>query len=366
MHMALLAYINSSFLSQFIGEKFVGFVFIAGAVLSMILLERVSDFLNRVGNFNATIIFLFLEIASLLGLAFFKTGWLVIPIFVFQYALLVLLGFNFDVFVEHFSSDKITGGIRGAFMAIMSGAWVISPIIVGAILSDSDFWKIYFISALVTIPVLAIIYFNLRDIKEVRYEHPPFWKTLRKVRQNVNVYRITIVGLFLNLFFAWMVIYVPIYLNQHIGFSWDKIGIILTIALLPYMLFEFPLGKLADHWYGEKEFLTIGFLIMAGATGAMTFITSSSIVVWIVVLFLTRVGGSFAEIMSESYFFKQIDSGDINIISFFRNNRPVAYIMTPIIAMPVLYFFPYQYVFLALAVLMLFGVYYSLTLKDTK
>ena len=107
----------------------------------------------------------------------------------------------------------------------------------------------------------------------------------------------------------------PIYLNQYVGFTWDKIGIIFTIVLLPYMLFEFPLGKLADRWLGEKEFLIIGFVIMAGATGALTFITSTSIVVWTIALFMTRVGGSFTEIMSETYFFKQIDDGDVNIIS---------------------------------------------------
>jgi MFS family permease len=366
VHTAFLAYINSSFLSGFIGENYVGLVFTGGAVLSLFFLSKISGILSRFGNFKTAICFLVLEIISLLGLAFLNLAWLIVPLFIFRYAFLIILKFNFDVFIEHFSTDKYTGGIRGAFLTIVNLGWVISPIIVGAILTDSDFWKIYLISALLLVPVLAIIYFNLKSVSDGKYDHPPFWITLKEVWQNKNIYKIFMAGFLLQFFFGWMVIYTPIYLNQHISLHWDKIGIIFTIMLLPYVLFELPLGRLADRFFGEKEFLSIGFIITGLSTALIAFISSSNMFVWAAILFTTRIGASFIEIMSESYFFKQIDATDVNIISFFRNTRPLAYIIAPLVATAFLQIFAYQYLFVLLGVIMLFGLRYSLTLRDTK
>ena len=45
--------------------------------------------------------------------------------------------------------------------------------------------------------------------------------------------------------------------------------------LLPFVLFELPLGKVADKWLGEKEIMFGGVLITALATGACFFLTFS-------------------------------------------------------------------------------------------
>lgn len=365
IHAAFLAYINSSFLSEVVGKDYVGLVFTGGAILSIIALNKMPLILNRFGNVKTALFLLVLEMASLAGLAFF-TAWFIVPLFVIHYALLILLKFNFDIFIEHFSNDKCTGGIRGAYLSLTSLAWVVSPIMVGAILSDSDFWKIYLISGLIIIPVMFIIHLNLRSIKDVRYETPAFLKSIKELYQNKNIYKIFSVSFLLQFFFAWMVIYTPIYLNQYMGFDWSKIGIIFTVMLLPYAMFEMPLGKIADKWFGEKEFLIAGILIASVSTAAMPFITSEDWIIWAAILFATRVGASFIEVTTESYFFKQIDDSDANIIGLFRNTRPLAYIISPLIATLFLGFFDYKYLFLVLGIIMLSGLYHAITLRDTK
>ncbi len=365
IHTAFLAYINSSFISEVVGKDYVGLVFTAGAILSIILLNKMPLILNRFGNVRTALFLLVLELASLIGLAFF-TAWFIVPLFVIHYALLILLKFNFDILIEHFSSDKCTGGIRGAYLSLTSLAWVVSPIMVGAILTDSDFWKIYLISGLIILPVMLIIHLNLREIKDVRYETPAFLKSIKELYQNKNIYKIFSVSFLLQFFFAWMVIYTPIYLHQYMGFGWSKIGIIFTVMLLPYALFEMPLGKIADKWFGEKEFLIAGILIASVSTAAMPFITSEDWIIWAAILFATRVGASFIEVTTESYFFKQIDDSDANIIGLFRNTRPLAYIVSPLIATVFLTFFAYKYLFLVLGIIMLSGIYHAITLRDTK
>ncbi len=365
IHTAFLAYINSSFISEVVGKDYVGLVFTAGALLSIVALNKMPLILNRFGNVKTALFLLGLELASLVGLAFF-TAWFIVPLFIIHYALLILLKFNFDILIEHFSSDKCTGGIRGAYLSLTSLAWVVSPIMVGAILSNSDFWKIYLISGLIIIPVMFIIHLNLRSIKDVRYETPSFLKSIKELYLNKNIYKIFSVSFLLQFFFAWMVIYTPIYLNQYMGFSWSKIGIIFTVMLLPYAMFEMPLGKIADKWFGEKEFLIAGIIIAALSTAAMPFITSEDWIIWAAILFATRVGASFIEVTTESYFFKQIDDSDANIIGLFRNTRPLAYIISPLIATAFLSFFDYKYLFLVLGIIMLSGIYHAATLRDTK
>ena len=175
------------------------------------------------------------------------------------------------------------------------------------------------------------------------------------------------VGFLLQFFYSWMVIYTPIYLYTHIGFSWQEIGIIFSIMLLPFVLTEAPLGKLADRKWGEKEVMSVGFIVMALATGLIAFVETKNLALWAILLFITRIGAAMVEIMSETYFFKKVHSSKADVIGFFRTMRPFAYIISPILATVLFAFFlPIKYIFLVLAIIMFLGLYSSLELKDTK
>jgi MFS family permease len=169
----------------------------------------------------------------------------------------------------------------------------------------------------------------------------------------------------LRIFYAGMVVYTPIYLHEYIGFAWSEIGVMFTIMLLPFVLLEYPLGKMADSRFGEKEILSAGFICMALFTAILSFVSLPSLILWTALLFMTRIGASAVEIMSETYFFKKIDWGDSNLLSFFRIVDPIAYIITPLVVSVLIYFFDFRWVFLALSVIVLFGLRYSLSIKDT-
>ena len=163
-----------------------------------------------------------------------------------------------------------------------------------------------------------------------------------------------------------MVVYVPLYLEKYIGFSWSEIGLMFTIMLLPFVFFELPIGEMADEKYGEKEFLTVGFIVMGLTTLFLSFITAKVFWMWATLLFITRIGASFVEISSESYFFKQVHPDKSDVISFFRMNRPISFIIAPILATITLQFVPFQYIFILVGALMIIGTKYSLALTDTK
>jgi MFS family permease len=77
--------------------------------------------------------------------------------------------------------------------------------------------------------------------------------------------------------------------------------------LLPFVFVQFPLGRLADKKWGEKEILSLGFIIVAIATGLISFISGGSMILWMTILFITRIGAATIEIMCDTYFFKKVD-----------------------------------------------------------
>ena len=163
-----------------------------------------------------------------------------------------------------------------------------------------------------------------------------------------------------------MVIYTPIYLHEYLNFGWDKIGIIFSIMLIPFVILEFPLGKLSDK-IGEKKILIAGFIVSILSILAIPFINEPRLIFWAGILFATRVGAATIEVLSESYFFKVVSEENADAISFFRNTTPLSYIIAPLLAVPVLLFVPsFEYLFFILGAVMLYGLFITLRLRDIK
>jgi MFS family permease len=169
----------------------------------------------------------------------------------------------------------------------------------------------------------------------------------------------------LEFFYALMVIYTPIYLRD-IGMSWNEIGIIFTVMLIPFVILQYPVGLLADKKYGEKELLIFSIFIMGATTLGAFFVHSAEIIVWSVVLFFTRIGASMVEILRDSYFYKRIDSYDIDLIDFFRTSRAVAFIAASILSTIYLFIFPVKAIFILVAIVAFSALCPALKLADNK
>lgn len=98
----------------------------------------------------------------------------------------------------------------------------------------------------------------------------------------------------------------------------------------------------------------------------MSLIDEKSFWTWTIMLFISRIGASFVEISSESYFFKHVNQESTDIISFFRVMRPIAFIVAPIVATVSLQLIPFQYLFIVFGTFAVIGTKYAMSLKDTK
>jgi MFS family permease len=362
---ALLAYIRSSYIGEFIETKYLGLVFILANLIAFIVIDFFPRIIKKYGRFKTLFVLLWLKMIILFFLVFFYKSWLGLIIFIFYLTILWLVWAGHDIFVEMYSRDILTGRIRGLEYTIINLGWLVSPFLAGWLLQHYGFSWVFLLVGALMLPVILLFRFNfseepLRD--HITYK---FWPTLKEIYSRAPIFKIFCIGFLLNFFYCWMVIYTPLYLRS-LGISWSEIGFIFTIMLLPFVLLQYPAGWLADKFLGEKELLSFGFIIMGLTTFTLFFIKTPAIFIWAILLFTTRVGASLIEIMKDSYFFKQIDQRNINLIILYRNLLPLAYVIAPLIAVFILIFLPLQYLFLFLGLFMLSGLAFSLRLRDTR
>ena len=191
-------------------------------------------------------------------------------------------------------------------------------------------------------------------------------RTLRSFFESPALRNGFLTHLSLQMFFAWTIIYMPLYLATEIGLRWDKIGLILGLGLLAYVFFEWPIGWLADNRWGEKEMMAGGFLILAITLGAMSFITTTNVWPWIALMFVNRIGASLIEVTTESYFFKHTKGTDANLISFFRLTRPLGLVLGSLVGSAALLFLPFNLIFIVFAFTLVPAMLLTSRLHDTR
>ncbi len=363
-HYFSTVYINSSLLSQLVSDRVVSVLFIVGALATLGVLTVFAPLARRFGTNRLCFSLATVEGAAVYGLATATDPSAILFFFVLHQAVPPLLLACLDVFLERTStSESRTGGTRGIFLTITNVALICSPLMVTFLVRDENFSPMYLLSALSLVPFLVIISF-MHTTSEPR-RIPPLHHIFQTFVVKKDTRNVFVANLLLQIFYAWMVVYTPLYL-QSIGMPWHDIGIVFAIMLIPFVLFELPLGMIADRRTGEKEFMIGGFVILAGATALFSFVTVSTIAIWAAILFVSRVGASFVEIMTESYFFKHVSGTDTDLISVFRMTRPISFIIGPAIGIAVLPLFSLQYAFVAFAAILFAGIFFAATIQDTR
>jgi MFS family permease len=373
---AIPSYITSDFLTGFIDESRVGIIYSLASLVGIVGFVSVIETLKKYGNFKVTTALLVVTVFSFAGFAYSNNLATAVFFFVLISVTNMLINFTIDMFLEHFSTNNDTGRIRGDYLALANIAWVISPIITYHPLLKDNARIIFLISAGLTIPVIMIVMSMFRDFKDPEYKPVPFWKSIGEAWTDVNIKSALMIHILLQTFYAWMIIYTPIYLSRYVGFGNETVSIfgaqvpammvITVFMLLPFVILDAPLGYLADKKYGEKEMLAIGFTVMGISTMLISLVTVKSVWIWCVVLFMTRVGAAMVEAMVDIYFFKKVDDSKVHLISLFRTARPVAYIISPIIGTILFTFAGIDALFITLGFIMFYGLRFSLILEDTK
>ncbi len=366
IHFALITYVDSSLLKKFVEDNTLSILYAAGSLLGVFSLFLTPFLFRKYGSIPVFLSFIALGALAIFGMGSFNTAILIVILFLIHIAVGPMLYFCLDISMEQETKiEGTTGSKRGILLTFSNLAWVISPLALSFLMIQNSFSKVYFLSGIILIPLFFLVGIFFKNTKKATGTDSDIFLAIRSLQKGGDKARITGVQFMLNFFYAWMIIYMPLLLSKEMGFGWDKIGMIFTIMLLPFVILELPVGFLADKKFGEREILIAGFIIMSLATFIIPIISAPAFWIWAAVLFATRIGASLIEISSESYFFKHVKADDTGAISLFRIVRPLSYVIAPLLALPIIYFFSYSTSFYFLAFFTLLGLFF-IPKVDTK
>ncbi len=361
-----LLYVLSSYFSEVVGSDRIGIFYFVAYSASLVSLFFLRPILKKFGRIRVLIIsfaILIFLLALLSKIPVSLMGAILLIAFLF---LSGIIWVTIDIIIEAYSTDRVSGRIRGFHLTILNIGILFGPIISTQTLEHFGFGGIFFVLVLgfSLIFLLTVLFLRKEPAVGIQPLSLDIKALVRKVFQEKDLARIYLISFSLEFFFVVMTIYMPIYLRS-IGMEWSQIGTIFTIMLIPFVLLQYPLGWIADKKIGEKELLLAGIVISCISTIAVGFITTPSVMLWSAILFATRIGAATLEVLRDSYFYKQIDGNDLDSISFFRTARPIANIFSAIIFAPFLVFFPLHSVFFVVAGIFVVTFVSSLSLRDS-
>lgn len=367
--MLITAYSSSTYMEQFIAPAYIGLLYSVGAAVAIFITLTLPRLLRSIGNV-ATCLLLVLAInLSLLLIGLALGPVLTIAAFILYTALSPQIYINIDIFLETLtgSAEGTTGTTRGLILTLMSVAAFLSPLAMGQIVGEeSNLSHVYYVGAVVGVLLIGIIVARFRSFLDPVYQTIRVRDMIREVSHNKDIKVVMTAQFLLQFFFTWAIIYIPLYLADYVGFDWPTISLILAAGLFAFVLFEYPIGAVADRHIGEKEMMAVGFVILALTMAAASFMAEFALISWMVLMFVSRIGASLVEVTTESYFFKKVTGDQPALISLFRLMRPLANLLGALVGSLSLLFLPFHLIFLVLALAMASGVFITSFLTDTK
>lgn len=358
-------YIASSYFAEVIGSPNVGFFFFLSYVGSLIIFFCLQPLVRIFGQARTLYLFLLLSLGLAALLSNVGTNYFSGVLLLFFIITSSVLWIIFDILLQGFSDRKHTGSIRGLNLSLLSLGVLLAPFLATQTLESFGFTGVFLVMFILYIFLFIFCLLAFRHVRGNQLPKIAFWHALALVLKNGELWRSYILSFALYFFYAVMIIYMPLYLREF-GFTFAEIGSLFTIMLIPFVLLEYPLGKLADVKYGEKEILIISLAIAIMSTVIIALLHTSSFWWWAIILFASRVGIAGMEVMKDTHFYRHISVKDVDVISFFRTSLPVANIVVTALATGMLTFLPLYSIFYLTALVLGFALVAAFFLQDSK
>lgn len=366
---ALVTFILLPYLSLFMPSAYTGFVLAGSALAATIVFPFLPAIVERFGAQYIALVLAFGEMIVLLALAAAPGALTAILLMGITVAMQPFLSYEFDVLLEAATTDtNTTGRVRGLFRTAWSIGALAAPLLLGALLTNSDsYGRIFIASAAILVPIVVLL-----STKRLPKGPPPklyeMYGTLVHIAKHRDLAAVTFANLLLYLFYIWMPLYTPVYLHDVLGISWQNLGWMFAIMLVPYVLIEYPAGYVADRWLGDKELMFVGFIIAGGSAAALSLLTpTTSLITILIILVTSRIGAALVEAMVDAHFFRRVSKRDINSVSVFRSVWPLSYIIGPITGSLILIYGTYSSFFLITGgFVAIAGIITTLLIKDFK
>lgn len=354
---AATAYIHSSYLSSLGTRIPEGILFSLGSFGGLITTVFSPVLFKKFGVAEVTSVSGLVNVLALTALGININPTISIIAFIVAVSSTALIVIGFDIFIEHVSKEKYTGGIRGVNLALGNFAFLLGPIIAGLIATEFSIASVYFFSAIVVLLMVLFFHNRFKNFTYTPQQEQSVilqnFLTLWKKKDLRNSY---ISGFAVEFFFAIWAVFTTIYMNREVGFNWEQIGILFAIMHIPYLILEPIIGRIADKHNNENHLMALGLSIIGISFIGVALMDKPIFVLWALMLVITRIGASFGQVAHESYFFKKINDRNTNMISAYRSMAPLALLLGPITGSIILLSTGYKELFIIISVLILLTV----------
>ena len=361
---ALVIYVISSYFVRLSGQEDISIYYLLAYLIVLWALLNLHKYVHQLGKVRVFIFSsLFKIVFNILIIAMPFSWWTIV--FLIMYIIAMGVEWvNMDSLLETFSTDKVSGTVRGLHLTLVNLGFLFGPFLSMTLWEKFDFEGIFLVALILNIFIFLFSLIYLRDIQAGFKKQVRSLEVIILAVKNKDVFLIYYISFVLEFFYALMIIYTPIYLHKVLDFSVLETGNIFTIMLIPFVLLQYPAGVLADKKMGEKKLLIVAIIIMALATLVCFFFAPKILIFWGIVLFFTRIGAALIEILRDSYFYKLIDGRDVDFINFFRSAMPLAYVAAAGVSAILLLYFPIKSVFLIVFLVTLSALIPAFKLKD--
>jgi len=331
LHLAIPYFVLSAFLATYFKTIYISTIFVITGIVTIFMGNYFSLILKKYTNYRTLLTVCFIQILITIILPFIGNihVFLLIIIFIAHVVLTSLIWSCINIFLDEFSPTEETGAIRGLSSTIYHLGVMIAPFLTAKLLNHYAYSGVFLLSSLMVVPIIFFTHKYLRHVQEPDYKHKSLIKAIKQIRTNPDLHGVFISYFSICSFYSVMNIYFVLYLLNEIKIPMSTyLGIVTPIFLLPFILLPFKLGKLSDQIFGEKKLMIFGMLIVAFIVLSIYFfnINTSSIFIWSIILFISRIGASINETENHTYFYKKINSENSDLIYIFENMKYISLI----------------------------------------
>jgi len=373
LHQFIPYFVLSKFLSNYFETKYISIIFIVAGITCIVAGNYFTLFLQKYSNYKTLFTLCLIQILVTFVLPFLGNInlFLLSIIFIAHVVLTSLIWSCVNVFLDGFSPTGNTGEIRGLSATIYNFGVIVSPFLAAKIYIHYDYFGIFIISSFMIFPIIFLSHKYLHKVKESNYKHTNLWRAVKQINGNKNLHGVFISYFILCSFYSMMNVYFILYLLNEIQIPITTyLGVITPIFLLPFILFPYEIGKLSDEVLGEKKLMIFGMAMVSIVSLSIYFfnINTSSVLIWAIILFISRIGASINEIETYTYFYKKVNPENSDLIYLFENLKYISLVFVSTLGLIIidLFKFPIPTLLFIIGVLGLLSIFKIAQIRDTK
>lgn len=317
---------------------------IVGAIISVfstyVFCKYSKVYITKIALFSAIVLLILMNLTENI----YQLGILDIP----RAVCVLISNMALAIFVKDFSKKNNLALNEGRYFRYSNIGCLIGPTLGGLSAKFFGNESIFTLSSIFLI--ISLAYFNHQHIV-IKHKHinddlheegiKELFHNIYSYFKNIELIKVFLIALGLNIWWSIRSVYVPLTITN-LGFSQDIIGFIITLGILPLVIFEGIAGKLAQK-NGVRKYLFFGFLLISILCLLGFFVQSSYFIIAIIIL--ANIGAAFIEPLKDTYFFEATAQNNAEkFYGIYNIAEPIGFFIGPIIASITLYFISNPYI----------------------